>query len=88
MLQLPHFHNRPAALAGLRFRADAEHLHSLGDSRPLAEFFAELCQRHPELEGDLLALLREWRRLTPELVDAVGGNRWPLSLFLIRGGKS
>ena len=66
----------PAVLDSLRLQRGAEHLHSLG-SRALAEMLAELARDRCDL-ADTLDRLDAWRDgLTPELLRAAGGDRFP-----------
>jgi hypothetical protein len=71
----------------LHLRRGAQHLHDLGP-RPLAEFLIELGRVH---DIDCTAIcdhLGCWRRrLTPELVRAVDGDRWPPPFSVLQGGK-
>jgi hypothetical protein len=68
------------------FCAGAQHLCTLG-SRPTAEFLAELGRVYG-ISGEILERLNRWRdRLTPELVRAVGGDRFPPPLAVLRGGR-
>lgn len=59
-------------------RARAErliaHLHRLGP-RAVGEFLDELCRRR-DLAGDILAQLEGYARITPEMVRAVGADRF------------
>ena len=56
-------------------RSGAEHVVNLG-SRALCELLAEAAQNRCDLPS-LLARLRDWREhLTPEMMQAVGGNRF------------
>jgi hypothetical protein len=66
----------PAFLDSVRLQRGAEHLHSLG-ARALAEMLAELARDRCDL-ADTLDRLDAWRDgLTPELLRAAGGNRFP-----------
>jgi hypothetical protein len=48
---------------------------------------AELAQRH-RIEASVLHELDAWcLRLTPELVRAVSGDKWPRRLSVLRGGR-
>jgi len=70
----------------LRFRRNVEALHSLG-CRPLGEFLLEL-GRHHAIGDDIGERLELWHdRLTPELVRAVGADRWPAPFAMLRGGR-
>lgn len=63
-------------LSALRIQRGAEHLHSLGP-RAIAEYICELAAR---IGGQpaAAALLAEYeRRLTPAMLAATGGDRFP-----------
>jgi hypothetical protein len=63
-------------LARLRLQRGAEHLHQLGD-RATAEFLAEIADRIGGLPC-ILGLLGEYeQRLSPQMLRAVGGHRFP-----------
>lgn len=51
------------------------HLHGLG-ARALGEYLDELCQQH-DLTADVLARLEAYARITPEMICAVGADRFP-----------
>lgn len=57
------------------FQRHAEHLVALGP-RAVAEFLAELAREH-DLEADIRRRLASYRRATPELLIALGGDRFP-----------
>ena len=63
----------------LRLARGAEHLHRLGP-RAIAEFLAE--GAGPDLAA-LLARLDRYRRLHPDAVRLVGGDRFPRRLPLV-----
>jgi hypothetical protein len=65
--------------ARLRLQRQAIALHQLGP-RPLAEFIAEIIARHPDLQERVDAYLR----LTPEVLAAVGADRFPPQVFEVR----
>ncbi len=59
-----------------RLQRGAEHLHALG-ARALAEMLAELARDRCDL-ADTLDRLDAWRAgLSPELLRAAGGDRFP-----------
>jgi hypothetical protein len=60
----------------LRLQRGTEHLTSLGD-RAVAEFLAEVGDRTGEMPCILLLLGEYQRRLTPAMMAATGGNRFP-----------
>jgi len=66
----------PAARDRFRLQRGAEHLHALG-ARALAEMLAELARDRWDL-ADTLDRLDAWRAgLSPELLRAAGGDRFP-----------
>ncbi len=66
----------PAARDRFRLQWGAEHLHALG-ARALAEMLAELARDRCDL-ADTLDRLDAWRAgLSPELLRAAGGDRFP-----------
>ena len=67
------------ALAGPRFERQVEHLHRLGP-RAVGEFLAEIATAtgQPAL---IAARLEEYFRLDPEILRAVGGDRFPPSVL-------
>jgi hypothetical protein len=61
---------------GLRLQRGCEHLHRLGP-RATAELLAEIDRRIGGMAA-ILGLLTEYeRRLTPEMLHRVGGDRFP-----------
>jgi hypothetical protein len=62
-------------LTQLRLQRGAEHLHALGP-RALAEFLAEVSGKIGGLPA-IQSLLVEYQRLTPGMVRAAGGDRFP-----------
>ena len=71
---------------GLRLRRGAEHLCSLG-GRATFEFLREIGNEHGIAEH-IAAKLDLWRaRLTPDLLRAVGGDRFPPLLAAMRGSR-
>jgi hypothetical protein len=66
----------PTARDRFRLQRGAEHLHALG-ARALAEMLAELARDRCDLAGTL-DRLDAWRAgLSPELLCAAGGDRFP-----------
>jgi hypothetical protein len=63
----------------LRLELGARHLHSLG-ARALAGFLEDLATQADCLSATL-ALLEDYRRLTPGIVRAVGANRFPRRIW-------
>ncbi len=74
----------PGARDRFRLQRGAEHLHSLG-ARALAEMLAELARDRCDLAGTL-DRLDAWRDgLSPDLLRAAGGDRFPpRCLHLVR----
>ncbi len=62
-------------LETLRLQRGAEHLHKLG-ARATAEFLAELALKIGGTPA-MIGLLAEYQRLSPGMVRAVGGDRFP-----------
>ncbi len=60
-----------AMVADLRFRRQVEHLHRLGP-RAIGELLCEVAGGK-----DLDRALEPYQRLTPDLLKALGGNRFP-----------
>jgi hypothetical protein len=63
-------------LTQLHLQRGAEHLHRLGP-RATGEFIAEVGHRIPGTMPCILQVLGEYRRLTPEMLRAAGGHRFP-----------
>ena len=63
------------ALAGPRFEHMVKHLHRLGP-RPLAELLAEIATATGE-PGLIADRLQAYAGLDPEILRAVGGDRFP-----------
>ena len=60
----------------LRLQRGAEHLHRLG-ARATAEFVAELAARIGGMPAAVGLLTEYERRLTPGMIAAAGGDRFP-----------
>jgi hypothetical protein len=58
-----------------RLQRGAEHLHKLGP-RATAELLAEVGNRIGGIPA-IIGLLTEYQRLTPEVLRAVGGDKFP-----------
>lgn len=70
-------------ISDLRFRRQVEHLHRLGP-RALGEFLVQLSGNGRGLR----ATLREYQKLTPEVLAIVGGDEWPpLPLHAVEPSK-
>lgn len=66
----------PTPAPMLRYRRGAEHLHRLG-ARGVAEFLGEVGRAH-NIESDILDRLDTWRaEISPAMVEAAGGDRFP-----------
>lgn len=77
--------DRQRAFRELRRRRGSQHLHSLG-ARAIDEYLAKLgCDL--EIEADILSLLERYERITPDMVYAAGGDRFPPPLAVLRGGR-
>ena len=63
--------------AELRRQRAAEHLHGLGP-RPVLEALVEV-----EAGADLDSVLADFARLDPEVVTALGGDKFPPSIFAV-----
>jgi len=60
----------------LRLQRGAEHVHRLG-ARAVAELLAQVANERRDLPA-VLELLDDWRAgLSPELLHAIGGDRFP-----------
>lgn len=70
-------HDRPLNLAQqrIRFEIAARHVHRLGP-RPLAEVFIDLAA-HTGSAPLILSRLAAFERLTPAMLAATGGGRFP-----------
>ncbi len=66
-------------LAGPRFERMVEHLHSLGP-RPTAELLAEIAA-DTGATNLVVGLVEKYAELDPEIVRAVGGDRFPPSVL-------
>lgn len=80
--------DRQHAFRELRRRLGSEHLQRLG-GRAIDEFFAEVGRAGGiEVELDILERLDRYRdRLTPEMLRAVGGDRFPERFTVLRGRR-
>jgi len=66
----------------LRFRRGSEHLHRLG-AYALSHFLLESAQHRDDIPA-MLDRLDYWRAsLSPELLHAIGGDRFPTELQLV-----
>lgn len=63
-------------LTALRLQRDVEHLCALGP-RATAEFLVDLTDRIGGLPAALALLAEYERRLTPDMLRATGGDRFP-----------
>ena len=70
-------------VAGPRFERQVEHLHRLGP-RAVAEFLIEIA-RGTGQSSFIMDRLQAYARLDPEILRAVGGDRFPpMPLGLVR----
>ena len=65
-----------SSLARMQFDRLVQDLHSLG-ARPTAEFITELCNQIGGHPAATRLLIEYQRRLTPEMLRATGGDRFP-----------
>ena len=86
-LSLPSpIHLRQAAAQQLRRQRDVERVHRLG-ARPTFELIDEIIRAYPQLAGDIDALIERYAtRLSPDLLQAVGGDRFPALPLRVVGG--
>ena len=63
-----------------RFRRHVDHLCRLGP-RPIGEFLLQLVGTGDDDRTALIALLERYRKLDARVVQAVGGDRWPETIF-------
>ena len=67
-------------LSDARFHRLVAHLHRLG-VRPLGELLLQLVGTQDDARTGLVVLLEQYRQLDVDVVEAVGGNRWPETIF-------
>ncbi len=67
-------------LSDARFRRLIDHLCSLGP-RPVGECFLQLVGTQDDARTSLVVLLERYRQLDAGVVQAVGGDRWPETIF-------
>ena len=63
-----------------RFRRHVDHLCRLGP-RPVGEFLLQLVGTNDDARTALIVLLGRYGQLNADLVEAVGGDRWPGTIF-------
>ena len=63
-----------------RFRRHIEHLSNLGP-RPIGEFLLQIVGTDDDARTALVVLLERYRQLDADVVQAVGGDRWPEAIF-------
>ena len=76
---------RPPAngpLFDARFHRLIDHLCSLGP-RPVGECLLQLVGTQDDARTALVVLLERYRQLNPDVVQAVGGYRWPETVFRV-----
>ncbi len=83
---LPSRHPWPARhpvngpLFDARFRRHVDHLCRLG-VRPVGEFLLQLAGTGDDARTALVVLLEQYQRLDADVVEALGGDRWPTTIF-------
>ncbi len=86
---LPSRHPRPtrppvnSPIFEARFRRQVAHLHRLG-VRPLGECLLQLVGTGDDARTALAVLLEQYQRLDADVVAALGGDRWPETVFRVR----
>jgi hypothetical protein len=71
------------AFSELRLQRGIEHVCRLGGTRPVAELLRQIGTEHDCLDG-ILSILDAWRAgLTPDMVQATGGDRFPHRLTAV-----
>lgn len=65
-----------------RFRRHIDHLCRLGP-RPVGELLLQLVGTKDDARTALVVLLERYRQLNPVVVQAVGGDRWPETVFRV-----
>ncbi len=63
-----------------RFRRHVDHLCRLGP-RPVGEFLLQLVGTQDDARTALVVLLEQYQRLDVDVVAALGGDRWPGTVF-------
>ena len=77
---------RPPAngpLFDARFHRLIDHLCSLGP-RPVGEFLLQLVGTQDDARVSLVVLLERYGQLDADVVEAVGGDRFPPSIFAVK----
>jgi hypothetical protein len=72
-------------LARFRRQRLVEQVHAFG-ARIAFEFVDELARRHPEIADDIDLRLGRYAELDPEVLRAVGADRFPVSPVRLIGG--
>ena len=67
-------------LSKTRFRRQVDHLHRLGP-RPVGECLLQLVGTNDDAHAALIILLEQYQRLDADVVEALGGDRWPTTIF-------
>ena len=77
---------RPAGcpLSDARFHRLIDHLCSLGP-RPVGECLLQLIGTNDDARTALVVLLERYRQLDADVVQAVGGDRFPPAIFAVAG---
>ncbi len=76
----PDFQPVDGPLFNARFRRLIDHLCSLGP-RPVGECLLQLVGNHNDARTALVVLLERYGQLDVDVVEAVGGDRWPETIF-------
>ncbi len=76
----PARHPVNGPLFDARFRRHVDHLCRLGP-RPVGELLLQLVGTQDDARAALVVLLERYRQLNPDVVQAVGGDRWPETTF-------
>ena len=77
--------SRPLAngpLFDAQFRRHVDHLCRLG-TRPVGEFLLQIVGTDDDARTALVVLLERYRQLDAGVVQAVGGDRWPETVFRV-----
>ena len=78
----PDFQPVDGPLFDTRFHRHVDHLCRLG-VRPVGEFLLQLVGTNDDARTALVVLLEQYQRLDAGVVQAVGGDRWPETLFSV-----
>jgi len=76
----PDFQPVDGPLFNTQFHRLIDHLCSLGP-RPVGECLLQLVGTQDDARTALVVLLERYRQLDADVVQAVGGDRWPETIF-------